>query len=180
MLWYAFALSTVGVLFHAAWAVFLCDLLKSVNKRIARFAFSVMLIGCSILALQSFVLLSPIVVLQAKSTVNTFTPGQMQEIAFICLRFNSYALYLFSVFFGVWLVSIAFLIFKSTFLPRVLAVLVAIAGGAWVIYLVPPVAIRVFPFIAAASAVGEVPLELWLIVMAVNEKKWYENNPNVP
>jgi hypothetical protein len=66
------------------------------------------------------------------------------------------------------------LIFRSIFLPRVLGVLVAISGLGWVTYLSPPLANRLFPFIAAASALGEIPLELWLIVMGVNVQRWKE------
>jgi hypothetical protein len=29
-------------------------------------------------------------------------------------------------------------------------------------------------YIAAASALGEIPLELWLIVMGLNAQKWFE------
>jgi len=51
----------------------------------------------------------------------------------------------------------------------------AIAGLGWMMYLVPPVADRLFmPYIAGASAIGEIPLELWLIVMAVNAQRWKE------
>jgi hypothetical protein len=35
-------------------------------------------------------------------------------------------------------------------------------------------AARVSPFITAASALGEIPLELWLIVMGVNVQRWKE------
>ena len=36
-------------------------------------------------------------------------------------------------------------------------------------YLYPPLAYHLFiPYIAVASALGEIPLELWLIVMGVN------------
>jgi hypothetical protein len=60
------------------------------------------------------------------------------------------------------------------FLPRVLGLLLMISGLGWVIYLLPPIATRLFPFIAGASALGEVPLEFWLIVMAVNAQRWKE------
>jgi hypothetical protein len=50
----------------------------------------------------------------------------------------------------------------------------AISGLGWLTYLSPPLANHVFPFIAAASALGEKPLELWLIVMAVNDQRWKE------
>jgi hypothetical protein len=52
--------------------------------------------------------------------------------------------------------------------------LLAISGLGWVTYLYPPVAHRVYPFIAAASALGEIPLERWLIVMGVNVQRWKE------
>jgi hypothetical protein len=42
------------------------------------------------------------------------------------------------------------------------------------LYLSPPFAVHLFPFIAAASAIGEVPLELWLIVVGLNEARWKE------
>ncbi len=58
-------------------------------------------------------------------------------------------------------------------MPRVLGVLLMISGLGWLMYLVPPLAVRLFmPYIAVASAIGEIPLELWLIVMAVNAKRW--------
>jgi len=40
-------------------------------------------------------------------------------------------------------------------------------------YLYPPVAYHLFsPYIAVAFALGQIPLELWLIVMAVNVQRW--------
>jgi hypothetical protein len=44
----------------------------------------------------------------------------------------------------------------------------------WVTYLYPPLANYLWPYIAAASALGEIPLELWLIVMGLNAQKWFE------
>jgi hypothetical protein len=42
-------------------------------------------------------------------------------------------------------------------------------------YLVPPLAIRLFiPYIAGASALGEIPLLLWLLVVGVNVQRWKE------
>ena len=48
-----------------------------------------------------------------------------------------------------------------------------ISGLGWLIYLVPPLAVRLFmPYIAGASAIGEIPVEFWLILMAVNAERW--------
>jgi hypothetical protein len=53
-------------------------------------------------------------------------------------------------------------------------VLLAISGLGWVTYLYPPLAHRLLHIIRAASALGEIPLELWLIVMGVNAQRWKE------
>jgi hypothetical protein len=78
------------------------------------------------------------------------------------------------VFFGFRCILTGYLIFRSTFLPRILGVLVMVSGLGWVIYLYPPLAYRLSLVIAAASALGEIPLELWLMVMGVNVQRWRE------
>jgi hypothetical protein len=50
----------------------------------------------------------------------------------------------------------------------------AISGLGWVTYPYPPLANYLWSYIAAASALGEIPLELWLIVMGLNAQKWFE------
>ncbi len=53
--------------------------------------------------------------------------------------------------------------------------MLAICGVGWVTYLHPPLANYLFmPYLAVASALGEIPLELWLIVMGLNAQKWFE------
>ena len=64
------------------------------------------------------------------------------------------------------------LIFRSTFLPRILGVLLAIDGLGWMLYVYPPLAYSIFPVIAAASALAEIPLQLWLLIKGVNSERW--------
>jgi hypothetical protein len=87
---------------------------------------------------------------------------------------NAYALDVHLVFFGLWCILTGYLIFRSIFLPRILGVLLAIAGLGWLIFLFPPVAYGLFPFIAGASALGEIPVEFWLMMKGVNTERWME------
>jgi hypothetical protein len=174
LFWLGFASSLIGVGFHIAWALLLYELLKPVNRSVSLLAAFVILVGCAIQALTSLLYLAPLLILQGGSSLSAFTPEQLQALALMFVKLNRYAFDIYLVFFGFWCVLIGYLIFRSTFLPRVLGVLLAISGLGWVTYLSPPLANYLWPFIAAASALGEIPLELWLIVMGVNVQRWKE------
>lgn len=76
------------------------------------------------------------------------------------------------LFFGPFCLLIGYLIFRSSFLPRILGVAMVLAGLGWLIFLIPAVphdlsvAIEVFGFLA------ELSLCLWLLVMGVNVERW--------
>ena len=175
LFWLGFASSVIGVVFHVAWALLLYDLFKPVNRRVSLFAAFVILVGCAIQALTSVLYLAPMLILNAGNSLRAFTTEELQALAYVFVRLNGYASNTYLVFFGFWCVLIGFLIFRSTFMPRLLGVLLAIAGLGWMMYLVPPLAIRLFiPYIAGASALGEIPLLLWLLVVGVNVQRWNE------
>ena len=77
------------------------------------------------------------------------------------------------VFFGFFCMLTGYLIFKSTFLPRIIGVLMVIAGLGWSTCLSPPFGAKYFSYIVAGS-IGEGLLTLWLIVFGVNAQRWKE------
>jgi hypothetical protein len=172
LFWLGFASSVIGVAFHLAWAFLLYELLKPVNRSISLLAVFVILVCCAMQALTALLYIAPLLVLQGASSWSAFTPEQVQALALVFLKLNAYAFDVDLVFFGLWCVLTGGLIFKSTFLPRILGVLLAIDGVGWMAYLYPPFAYRMFPFIAAASAIAEMPLMLWLLVVGLNDERW--------
>jgi len=175
LFWVGFASSLIGVACHIAWAFLMYELLKPVNRSVSLLAAFVILVACAIQALTSLFYLAPLLILTGGSSLSAFTPQQLQALALMFLKLNDYANDIYLVFFGLWCVLTGYLIFRSTFLPRILGVLLAISGLGWVPYLHPPLAYHLFiPYIAVASALGEIPLELWLIVMGVNAQRWKE------
>jgi hypothetical protein len=174
LFWWGFASSLVAVVFHIVYALLFYDMLKPVNRRVSLLALLVLLVASAIQAVTGLLYLSPLLILQDGSSLSAFAPAQWQALALIFLKLSAYALNVHLVFFGLWCVLTGYLIFRSTFLPRVLGVLLTISGLGWLIYLFPPVAFRLFPFIAAASALGEIPVEFWLMVMGVNAQRWKE------
>jgi hypothetical protein len=110
----------------------------------------------------------PLLVLESGSSLSAFTAEQVQALALILLKLNAQAFDIYLIFFGLCCVLNGYPIFRSTFLPRILGVLSLIDGLGWVTFPIPPLANYLFPFIAAAAAIAELPLQLWLIVMGVN------------
>ncbi len=174
LFWLGFASSLMGVAFHIAWALLIYVLLKPVNRSLSLLAAFFVLMACAMQALTSLLYLAPLLILQGGSSLSAFTAEQLQALAVMFLRLNSYAFQIDLVFFGFWCILTGYLIFRSTFLPRVLGVLVMISGLGWVTYVYPPLANYLSLYIAAASALGEIPMELWLIVKGVNVQRWKE------
>ena len=175
LFWFGFASSVIGVICHLAWALLLYDLFKAVNRRVSLFAVFVIVVGCAIQALTAVLYLAPLLILEVGGSLNAFTAEQLQALAFTFVRLNGYAFNTCLVFFGLWCVLTGFLIIRSEFMPRILGVLLAISGVGWMLYLSPPIAIHLFiPYIAGASAIGEIPLLSWLLIAGVNNQRWME------
>lgn len=75
------------------------------------------------------------------------------------------------LFFGAYCLQLGYLIFRSTFLPRALGVLMALAGVGWLIFLTP-LAKPLTIYLEVLGIVAEGSLCLWLVVMGVNVAKW--------
>jgi hypothetical protein len=78
------------------------------------------------------------------------------------------------VFHGCYCLLICYLIFNSTFLPRILSALMAFAGFGWLTFLPSPLANYLSPYNMASALFGEGGVMLWLLVMGVNVQRWKE------
>jgi len=78
------------------------------------------------------------------------------------------------VFFGFYCLLIGYLIFRSTFLPRILGVLMALGGLGWLTFLSPTLAKSLSPFNMFPGILGEGVLTVWLLVFGLNVQRWNE------
>jgi hypothetical protein len=174
LFWLGFAVSFMAVVFHIVWTLLFYDLFKPVNRSVARLAAAIMLVGCALQTVTCLLYLAPWIVLTGGSSLNGFTTDQIQALAYVFLKLNGSAFDAYLVFFGLWCLVTGYLILRSRFMPHILGVLLAIDGLGWMMFMVPSFGRMLFPFIAAASGVAEVPLMLWLLVVGVNEQRWAE------
>lgn len=78
------------------------------------------------------------------------------------------------VLFGCYCLLIGYLIFQSTFLPRVLGGLMAIGGFGWLTFISPTLADYLSPYNLAPGILGEGALTFWLLVFGLNAQRWRE------
>src|SRR5450759_526231 len=169
-----FVLSLMTVPFHLVWAVLFNGLFKPVNRSVTLLAGFIMIMACVMWALSSLLLFAPMLVLQGKIAVSAFSPEQLQALVLTLLKLNALTYDIGLVFFGFWYVLIGYLIFRSTFLPRVIGALGVVAGIGYLTLLWQPLAHYLYPYNLALAGPGEISLILWLIVKGVNVNKWKE------
>jgi len=78
------------------------------------------------------------------------------------------------IFWGPFWLLIAYLVYRSTFFPRLLAVPLALEGLGALTLLWPPLA-TVLPF-AIVGGIAELVFMLWLLVRGADEQRWQERD----
>jgi hypothetical protein len=98
---------------------------------------------------------------------------QSQSLALLLFKWNGEASNLYLTFFGFCCILGGYIIYKSAFLPRILGVLLALAGLGYSTYLWPPLANYLYPY-NLFLGVGELVVGLWFLVFGVNAERWNE------
>ena len=93
-------------------------------------------------------------------------------LTFEALRLDLHGVNISLVFHGLYCLVVGYLTFRSTFLPRILGVLMAFAGLAWLTNLSPSLAKYLSPYYVACGFVGVASLMLWLLVIGVDVQRW--------
>jgi hypothetical protein len=149
-------------------------LFRPVSRTLSLLAAFSSLVGCTIGALSGVFHIAPLYVLGDANYLNVFSAQERQALALFLLKLYNQAQSIDLVFFGLYCLLIGYLIWKSTFLPRVLGVLMMLGGLGWLTFLWPPLAQALSPFNLGPGIVGEGALTLWLLAFAVNEPRWLE------
>lgn len=175
-LWrWGFAADIIAFASYIALTALLYELFKPVNWSLSLVAAFISLVACVVQAMSSLFHLAPLVLLRGAPYLSVFTVEQLQALALVFLRLRATAYHNIGlVFFGLYLLLAGILILRSTFLPRILGVLMVLAGLSYVLFLSPPLARSLQPYILVFPGVGQISLTLWLLVMGVHVQRWKE------
>jgi hypothetical protein len=149
-----------------------------VSRSLSLLAVFFSLVGCAVGALNTVFELAPLVVLRDARSLGGFDAGQLQALALVFLDLHAQANAVGLVLFGSYNLLVGYLIVRSTFLPRLLGVLLAISGLCYLVnsfmtFLAPTLEARLLPYILLPG-VAELLLALWLVLFGVNVRRWRE------
>ena len=142
----------------------LYELFRPVNRSYALTAAFFSLTGCIVQIVAGLLRIAAPVALGDPQLVSGFGAQQVQLAVMLGLQMYSRAYLISFPLFALFELVTGYLILKSTFLPRWLGIWWLIAGAGWLIFLWPPLAVRVQPLVIAIGGPTELAFALWLIV----------------
>jgi hypothetical protein len=174
------AAHVVVVLTNVPLAVSFYDLFKPVNRRLALLDASFILVATAVEAAGLVNQFAPLVLLGGGADAGAPSGAQLQALAYLpggAMSSASYAVH--TVFFGVDILCMAYLVLRSRFLPGAVGVLLAVDGLAYLVYsftyiVAPGVAAQLVPWIQLPALLGEGAFCLWLLVVGVDAGRWTE------
>jgi Domain of unknown function (DUF4386) len=177
----AFVSDLVAGICYVGVSVLLYRLLQPVSGSVSLVSAFFGLAGVIVGAATSLTSLVTVTILRDGQYASAFTTPQLQSLASMFLRLDAAGFSAAMVFFGLQVMLVGILIVRSTFIPRVLGVLLAIGGVSYVVsslatFLAPAIGARLTPFIVPLALLGEGSLTVWLIAKGVNEPRWREQS----
>lgn len=152
---------------------------KRVNKNLSLLALIFSILGSAVMAVNLLNQLAPLLLLHKAVYLKAFTPEQLQTLSLFFLNLQSQGYGISLLLFAFYFPIIGYLVYKSTFLPRILGVIYTLAGIGYLsnslaMFLFPPLLALLFPYSLLPAFIGESSMSLWMIVKGVNIQKWRE------
>jgi Domain of unknown function (DUF4386) len=174
-----FRLSIVSALLDQIIFIFvvlaLYQLLKVVNRSMASLMVIFMLLSIPIAMLDELNNVAVLFLLSGAGSLNAFTAEQLHALVPVFLYLHALGLDIGFLVGALWFFPMGYLVFKSGFLPRILAILLIMNGLAYVIdsfsaLLLPGLSVSAVMF----TGWVEVVFALWLLIRGVNVERWQQ------
>jgi hypothetical protein len=160
-------------------ALLFFDLFKVVNRRIALLDMFFTLVATAIETAGLVNQFTPLVLLGNGTYANSIPAPQLQALVHLPTDLSAINYDIYTMFYGFDIICLAYLVFRSTFLPRAIGVLLAIDGVAYLVHgfvdlLAPAFAAHLSPWIDLPALLGEGSLCVWLLVVGLDAARWHQ------
>ncbi|NQT64492.1 MAG: DUF4386 domain-containing protein [Candidatus Marinimicrobia bacterium] len=162
---------------HISIVLLLYRLLKPVNKNIALLMVVFMLVSVPIAMLNELNRFAIPLFLSGAADLKVFTTVQLQALVPMLLDLHENGILIASIFWGLWLFPMGYLVFKSGFISKIPGVLLIIAGSGYLIdtfarLLSPNYGTTIIATIITVTLYGELVFAIWLLIKGVNIEQW--------
>lgn len=168
----AFTIFMIEMAAQFATTALFYDLLKPVNRSLARITTIMGLMAAGIKTGARLFFYTPLLLLGGATYLTVLEPAQLSALSLTFIRINNQGAAIGLVFFGFESVLRGWLIFHSGFLPRFLGVLSMVGGVGWLTWLWPPLGSQAFTAVALFAIVGVIATTGWLLIRGVDDAIW--------
>lgn len=153
--------------------LFLYKLLRPVNEFQARLMVIFLLLAVPIAFLNELTHLAVLLLLGGANDVAAFSGMQVEALVGLMLDLHKGGIMIAQIFWGLWLLPMGYLVFKSGFLPRVIGIFLMIGCVGYVVdsfifFMFPNFGVTVSEY----TFLGELMITFWLLIKGVNVERW--------
>jgi len=169
-------IGVVADLFQATVWVFLAItlymLLQHVNKNMARTMVVLVAVGAAIVCLNDVFQFESARVAAQEAYMTAFGAAGSSALVLLLLEMHHYGFLIAQIFFGLWLVPLGILAYKSGLFPKTLGVALIVGGlcylvGMFAVFLFPDVGGKLNVLVTIPSAIAEIWMVIYLLVIGV-------------
>jgi Domain of unknown function (DUF4386) len=158
-------------------------LLKHVNKSVAMAMVVLVAIGAGIVCLNAVFEFEGLRAATGAVNLAAFGTAGSNVLVLLLLDTQYYGIFIAGIFFGLWLVPLGYLAYNSAgWFPKWLGVLLIVGGACFLVdmlalFLVPDIGQTIHTFLVIPSAIAEILMILYLLVIGVRIQRPGERIP---
>ncbi len=162
-------------------ALALYRLLKDVSEKQAILMVTFVVIGVAAAFANSFNELAVLIILGKPDFLAAFDATQLEGIAYLFVRLQSYGIQVIQIFWGLWLIPMGILVYRSGFIPKIIGVSLWLAAFAYLLsnflfLLLPQYKAALSPIITGLEIL-ELPIIFWLVIVGAKSPAIESSGP---
>jgi hypothetical protein len=157
-------------------AFVLYELLRPVDQRLAAAFVVLNAVAMAIMGVNLLNHFAALLVASEPGYASGFPAGSSEELVLLFTDLHAQGYLISGVFFGLWLLPLGYLVYRSGYFPRTLGVVLMVGcfgylANTFVTSLFPAAGAAIGPILAWPAGVAEIAFMLWLLVKGVNESE---------
>ncbi|MEV6526382.1 DUF4386 domain-containing protein [Longispora sp. NPDC051575] len=168
----SFVADLVQATFFLFLAMALYVLLKHVHRLVARAMVVFVAVAVGMMCLNMVYQYAALTIATDSSRADALGRPGADALVLLMFDLHGYGFLVAQIFFGMWLLPLGYLVYRSGMLPRALAVLCVVGGVGYLVDLLarfsdPDLGAVLSPFLITPAAVAEISMVLWLLIKGV-------------